>query len=132
MAKSLDELIKSVPSQTLFHKVELYNFNNSGKSKFICVSTPLTNEELQYIIDGRGMSKYAQVKGYTISDILHKPDEIYGLDSLCKILLKMKEKRYYCIKYTQNDGTEICFTTDDIGLATDTLKKYNNVIIKTL
>ena len=132
MAKSLDELIKSVPSQTLFHRVELYNFNDSGKSKFICVSTPLTAKELQCIIDGRGMSKYAQVKEDNISDLLHKPDEVYGLDSLCKILLKMKEKRYYCVKYNQNDGTEIYFATNDIGLVTDTLKKYNNVTIKTL
>lgn len=132
MAKSLDELIKTVPSQTLFHRVELYNFDGSGKSKFICVSTPLTAEELQCVIAGRGMNKYAQVKDYSISDLLHKPDEVYGLDSLCKILVKMKERRYYSVKYNQNDGTEICFTTNDIGLVTDALKKCNNVTIKTL
>ena len=132
MPKSLDDFIKDVPSQTLFHKVELYNFTSSGASKFIYVSTPLTAEELQCVITARGMNKYVQVKEDNISDLLHKPDEIYGLDSLCKILLKMKEKRYYSVKYTQNDGAEISFTTNDMELIVNILKKYNNVIIKTL
>ena len=132
MAKSLDNLIKDVPSQTLFHKVELYNFTNSGASKFIYVSTPLNAKELQCVITGRGMDRYARVVGCDIHDILYKPDEVYGLDSLCKILIKMKERRYYSVKGNQTDGTEICFTTNDIGLVTDVLKKYNNVTIKTL
>jgi len=92
----------------------------------------LTAEELQCVITARGMNKYVQVKEDNISDLLHKPDEIYGLDSLCKILLKMKEKRYYSVKYTQNDGAEISFTTNDIELITNALKQYNNVIVKTL
>lgn len=132
MAKSLDDFIRNVPSQTLFHKVELYNFTNSGASKFIYVSTPLTAEELQCVIAARGINRYAQVKEDNMSDLLHKPDEVYGLDSFCKILLKLKEKRYYSVKYNQNDGTEISFTTNDIELIIDRLKKYNNVTIKTL
>lgn len=132
MAKSLDDFIKNVPSQTNFHKVELYNFTNSGASKIIYVSTPLTAEELQCVITARGMNRYVEVKEDTIKDILHKPTEIYGLDSLCKILLKLKEKRYYSIKYTQNDGAEISFTTNDMDLINNALKQYNNVIVKTL
>lgn len=115
MAKSLDEYIKNVPSQTNFYKVELYNFTDSGASKFIYVSTPLTAEELQCFICARNMQKYAQVKDNNTKDFLYKPEEIYGLDSFAKILIKLAEKRYYRIRYISiSDGKPISYLTNDI------------------